>query len=131
MIVLSNSTAQTLSPGQSMTFDEFLLHTGCGECWRKNTGSVKLRSNGVYEIHFSANVDGATAEGPVELALSLGDAAMPETTMISSVTGVNNVATATAIKNCCGDYDRVSVKNTGTTTVTISANPVLYIKRVS
>lgn len=131
MIVLSNETAQTLLPGQSMTFNDVLLHTGCGECWRKNTGAVKLRANGAYEVHFSANIDGATADGPAQLALTLGDAVMPETTMQSSATGVNNVATATAIKNCCGDYDRVSVRNTGTTTVTVSANPVLYIKRVS
>lgn len=132
MIVLTNTASQTLAPGASMTFDESILHTGCGECWRKTTGAVKLRANGIYEVHFSANVDGATADAPVQLTLSLGEnALMLETTMQSSASGFNNIATATAVKNCCGDYDRISVKNTGTTTVTVAANPVLYIKRVS
>lgn len=131
MIVLSNTAAQTLAPGQSMTFDEDVLHTGCGECWRKNTGVVKLRANGVYELNFSGNISGATASGPAQLGLAIGEARLPETTMQSSSTGFNNVATATAVKNCCGDYDQITVKNTGTTTITVGPNAVLYIKRVS
>lgn len=134
MIVLSNTIAQTIEPGQSITFDDVVLHSGCGECHRSNTGSVKLRANGVYEAHFSANIGGATAATPVQLALAIGGEPLLETTMISvpaAVNDLNNVATATAIKNCCGDYDRVSVTNTGTDPVVVGANPVLFIKRVS
>lgn len=37
MISLSNTTAQTLTPGQSITFNTVVLHTGCAECHRANT----------------------------------------------------------------------------------------------
>ena len=38
MIILSNSVAQTLAPGQSATFDTIILKTGKAECFRRNTG---------------------------------------------------------------------------------------------
>lgn len=131
MIVLSNSASQTLAPGATITFDDVLLHTGCGECHRQNTGSVKLRANGIYEVNFSANISGATASGPAQLVITIGESPLLETTMQSSVTGFNNVSTSTAVKNCCGDYDRVAVKNSGTTTITVGPNSVFFIKRVS
>lgn len=134
MIVLTNTIAQTIAPGASLTFDEVILHSGCGECHRKGTGSVKLRCNGVYELHFHANVGGETAATAVQLALAIGGEPLPETTMISvpvAVDDLNNVGTSTLLKNCCGDYDRVTVVNTGTVPVVIGANPVLYVKRVS
>lgn len=129
MIVVSNTTAQTVEPGDTLVFNEVIMRRGNCECHRKGSGSVKLRSNGVYEIHFSANIDGATADAPAQLALNLGESPLLETTMTSSATGVNNVATTTALFNCCGDYDRVSVKNIGTVPVTISPNPSLVIHR--
>lgn len=133
MIVLSNSVAQTINPGESATFDTVILHTGCSECHRNGTGSVKLRSNGLYELHFSGNV-GATAAGvQSNLALALGGDVLPETTMtvtITADTDVFNVSTTTATNNCCCDYDRITVVNTGTTPVVLAANPNLYIKRI-
>lgn len=128
MIELTNTAAQTLAPGQALIFDEVLLHRGCSECHRRNTASVKLRSNGVYTVSFSGNIDGATADAPVQLAFSLGDGAiLPETTMISAATGVNNVAKTAPVTNCCGDYDRISVVNNGTVPVTVSPNSSFYI----
>lgn len=133
MIVLSNTTAQTLAPGQAITFDDVVLHSGCGECHRRNTGSVKLRANGVYDVSFSGNI-GAEAPGPAQLAIQLGWATLPETTMISQTAAagdLNNVATSTGVKNCCGDYDRITVVNTGTTPLVVGANSSLFIKRLS
>lgn len=130
MIELSNTTAQTLAPGQTLTFDEVIIHKGCCECHRRGTGSVKLRSNGVYRASFSGNIDGATADAPVQLALSLGGSPLLETTMISAASGVNNVATSTLIQNCCGDYDRVTVTNTGTIPVVVSPNANLSIYKI-
>lgn len=133
MIVLSNTTAQTLAPGQSITFDDVILHSGSGECHRRNTGAVKLRANGVYDVNFSGNI-GAVAPGPAQLSIQLGGVTLPETTMISTTAAagdLNNVATATGVKNCCGDYDRVTVVNTGTAPITVGANSCLFIKRCS
>lgn len=49
----------------------------------------------------------------------------------SAASSLNNVSTSTIVKNCCGDYDRITVVNTGTTDINIGANPVLTIKRLS
>lgn len=135
MIELSNTTAQTLAAGATATFNTVLLKTGCGECHRKNTGSVKLcAKGGIYQVYFSGNISGATADTAVQLSIALGGDILPETTMIatlSAANALNNVATTTTIKNCCCDYDRVTVTNTGTEEVTIGANPVLFIKRIA
>lgn len=133
MIVLSNSTEQTLTPGQSITFDLVKLHTGCGECHRAGTSSVKLRCNGVYDVSFAGNI-GGTVVGPIQLVIELGGDPLTETTMISTPSAVgdlNNVASGTYVKNCCGDYDRITVTNNGTSDVVVGANSVLKIGRRS
>ncbi len=134
MTVLSNTTEQTLQPGQSIVFDDVIFKSGCGECHRKNTSSVKLRANGIYALHFSGNIGGETAATPVQLSLTLGGSTLPETTMISTpaaTTDRNNVATATRVRNCCGDYDRVSVTNTGTVPVIVAPNTSFIAERTS
>lgn len=134
MIVLSNTTEQTLTPGQSISFNTIITKSGDGECFRRDTTSVRLRRMGRYEIHFSANVSGIVAATPVQLTIQTSGVNLPETTMISvpaAVGDLNNVATATAVANCCGDFDRVTVTNTGTSTISIGANPNLFVKRIS
>lgn len=134
MIELSNTTAQTLTPGQSLTFDVVLLKSGCAEAHRANSGIVTLRANGgTYEVHFAGNVSG-TAAGLIQLSLELDGEPLAETTMISTVTTAadsNNVATATLIKTGCGCCGRVNVVNTGTTDVVVSPNTALFVKRVA
>lgn len=107
MIELSNTTAQTIAVGASVTFNTILLKTGCGECHRKNTGSVKLcAKGGIYQVYFAGNISGATAGTPVQLNISLGGEVLPETTMIATpavANDLNNVATTTTIKNYCCD----------------------------
>lgn len=134
MIELSNTIEQTLQPGQSLVFDEVILKAGCCECHRNNTGSVKLRNNGVYALSFSGNIGGETAATPVQLSLSLSGSTLPETTMISipaATTDRNNVSTSTRLRNCCGDYDRVSVVNTGTVPVIVAPNSAFIVERRS
>lgn len=134
MIVLSNTTAQTLEAGQSITFDKVVLHTGCGEGHRANTGSVKMRQNGIYEVTFNGNIAGPTAGSAVSLAMELSGEILPETTMTNtpSLSGaIGNVSATTAIKNCCGDYDRVTVTNIGTEALTVLANAMLFVKRIA
>lgn len=134
MIVLTNTSAQTIEPGQTLTFNEVILHTGCAECHRPNSGAVRLRANGIFEIHFSANVSGAVASTPLSLNVAIGGEPMLETTMISTPAAadtLNNVSTETAVRNSCGDYDRITVMNTGTTAITIGVNPALFIKRIA
>ncbi len=135
MIILSNTTEQTIQAGQSITFNNKILHTGCAECHRANTGSVKMRANnGIYVVSFSGNIGGATAATAVQLSIQIGGETLPETTMISvpaAANDLNNVATATVLRNCCGDYDRLTVVNTGTEPVIVGANSAFTVRRVA
>ena len=130
MIVLSNSTEQTLLAGQSVTFDLTKLKCGSAECHRQGTASVKLRCSGVYHVAFGGNIGGTVAGTPVQLAIELGGDPLLETTMISipgAVGDLNSVYRATYVKNCCCDYDRITVTNTGTSDVVVGANAELTI----
>lgn len=133
MIVLSNSQQQTLPPGQALTFDLVKLHSGCGECHREGSSAVKMKCSGIYELAFHANI-GGTVAGPLQLALQVGGETLLETTMISTTGAVgdlNNVGAETRVRNCCGDYDRVTVVNTGTSDVVVDANAALVVGRRS
>ena len=133
MIEVSNSTEQTVQPNQSAVFDTNILKTGCDTSHRLSSGVVTLRAKcAVYEVHFSANISSTTA-GTAQLAISLDGEPLPETTMINSVGTAGdpeNASTSTLVRTdgcCCG---RISVTNTGTNPVVISANPSLFVKRV-
>ena len=134
MIELSNATAQTVSPGQSLTFDTVVLKTGCAEAHRTNSGIITLKADcAVYEIHFAANIAGTTA-GPLQLAILLDGEPLAETAMINTATVAadpDNVATATLVKTGCGCCGRIAIANTGTSDVIVSANPALFVKRVA
>lgn len=136
MVELTNSVAQTVLPGQAVTFNTTKLHTGCGECCRNLNfnNSVRLRANGVYEVQFSGNIASSTAATPVQLAIALDGTALPETVMVSTASAANafnSVSTGTFIRNFCGDTDRVTVVNSGTVPVLLSANMNLRVKRLS
>ncbi len=134
MISLSNTTEQTLTPGQSITFDRVNLHTGCGECHRANTNSVKLKSGGVYDVDFNGNIGSPTAATQVQLQLTLGNDPVYGTIMTNTpvaVTDRNNVGTSQYIGNCCCDFDRIRVTNTGTEPVIVAAGSTLKIGRRS
>lgn len=133
MIKLTNTTEQTVAAGAALTFNSVLANTNCSTCHRKGTGSVKLNRSGAYMVSFHANVTGATAATPVQLALALGGDVMPETTMIFTPETANTVGQMSIclpVFNSCCDYDRVTVVNTGTTDIVISANPMLAISKM-
>lgn len=134
MISLRNSAAQTLAAGQTLTFDTVVFHSGRGECYRKGTGSVKMCSNGVYEVNFNANIASTTAGDVVQLSIETGGEVVNGSTMISSPTAAdayNEVSIDIPIANCCCDYDRITIVNTGTTNVTVAANAQLFVKRIA
>lgn len=134
MIQLATTSATVVSAGQAITFDSTPLKTGCAECTRANTGSVKLRSNGIYVVTFSGNIGATTATTAAQLSIQLGGVTISDSTMISMTTAagdLNNVSVAIPIKNCCGDYDRVTVVNTGTADINVGAGATLFVRRVS
>lgn len=133
MIILTNTASQVLAPGQSLTFNTKVLHTGCAECFRDNSGTVTLRmSKAIYEINFSADI-GATAAGTAQLSIYLNNSPMVETTMISTTNAagdLNNVAKNTAVQTYCCGPENITVVNTGETSINVS-DPSLFIKRVA
>lgn len=131
MIELRNSVAQIIQPGAAVTFDTVIFQSGCSEYHRQGTSAVRLRCNGTYKLEFSGNIASATAATPVQLAIALGGSALPETVMVSTSSAANafqNVGTGTYVRNCDG-FNQVTVVNTGTTPVTLSANFNLRIGR--
>lgn len=135
MIELSNSNAQVLAGGQSAAFNIVLLHTGCGECYRQNTGAVNLaQKNAIYEVSFNCNI-GATAEGDGEIGLTLDGSPLMETVaMVVTATAGDtvNVSGSTFIKTCCCNVaNTLLLTNTGTTDINLAAYPRLSVKRVA
>lgn len=129
MIVLSNTTAQTIQSGAAATFDVVKIHTGCGEFHRAGSGSVRLRA-GLYAFEFTGNVGGAAGTQP-NLAIAVDGDPLPETTMAETValaTDVHNVHASTKFCNRFGG-STVTVVNTGSTPVELAANPALVVKR--
>lgn len=127
MILLTNTVEQTVAPGAAVTFDTVIFQSGNGECHRRGSGGVSMRFNGIYEVHFSANVSGTP---PVELTVEAGGEPLNETVMVSNVAGEQNVSTMTAIRNCCEGYERITVVNTGDADAVV-ANPKLFVRRVA
>lgn len=140
MIELTNSVAQTVPAGGTVTFDRVVLKTGCAECTTLNTqnlqptNSVKLRNNGIYEVQFMGNIASPTAATPVQLAVAVGGTARPDSVMVATSSAANafqNVSTSIPVRNFCCDLDRITVVNTGTTPVLLSANMNLFVKRIA
>lgn len=128
MIVLSNAAAQTIQPGEDAVFNVAVQRSGCDVLWQ-GTGPLHLRC-GLYEIQFTGNVGGDAATQP-SLAIAVDGAMLPETTMTVTTTAstdVFNVHASTLRRNCLAGVS-VSVRNTGTTPVTLAANPALVVER--
>ena len=146
MIVLSNSAAEVIPAGGTVTFNLTVLHTGCdangcsgSEYHRQNSGAVRLRGKSrccpsIFDVFFKANVTSATAGTEVQLVLAVDGTPLAETTMLETIDTANsfeNMATRTALKVCSGEDVTLSVTNPGTTPVTIDANSVLYVRRIA
>lgn len=146
MIVLSNSTAQVIPAGGTVTFDMTPLHTGCNsegyggaEYHKQGTGLVRLRAStkcrpSVFEINFSGNVSNPAAGTQLNLAINLDGATLPETNMLETVLVAGlfeNVSTATAVKVCSDNGGSVTVVNNGTDPVILAPGSSLYIKRIA
>lgn len=135
MIELTNSTDQTLAPGQSATFDTVILHTGCAECHRNNSGSIGLtQNNAIYEVSFNCNI-GATATGDGTIGITLDGSPLTETNSIvvtAAAGDLQNVSASTFVKTCCcGNGDNILLTNNGITSINLGQYPRLSVKRIA
>lgn len=135
MIELSNSTAQTIPVGGTVTFDKVLLHSGCRECHNPMVpNSVKLRGKGIYDIEFHGNITSVAAGNVLQLAVAVAESPLPQTAMNATPAAAGtlvNVSAGTYLRNCCCDLDRVSVRNTGTTPVVLAPNSSFRIAHLN
>lgn len=136
MIELSNTNAQVLAAGQSVIFDTVLLHTGCGECHRPNSGAVNLaQKKAIYEISFNANIGATTAGDDAQLAITLDGSPLPETTakVVTTTAGdLQNISASTFVQTCCCNAaNTILLTNTGTTTINFDVSGRLSIKRIA
>lgn len=128
MIELSNTTAQTIPVGGSVTFDKVLLKSCCNDvCYNAMVPtSVKLRGKWIYRLEFHGNITSTAAGDTVQLAMAIGaDAPLVQTAMNATPAAAGtlvNVSAGTSIRNCCCDLDRVRIINTGTTPVVLAPN---------
>lgn len=134
MLILTNDTSLTLGPNQSVTFNLEILHTGCAECHRINSGAVSLRMlQAIYKVFFKANIGSTTAATPAQLTMFLNGSPMEETRMVSTtaaVGDVNTVACETGVRTCCCGPETLTIVNDGETTIVVE-QPLLNIKRVA
>lgn len=135
MVELSNLTAQTIQPGQAVTFDKVILKSGSCECWNPQLPkTVKLKARGIYKFGFSGNVASPTAGAAMQLAIAVGGQPLVETAMNSTPSTanvLNSISTETRFRNCCADLDRISVINTGAVPVVLAPNSAFIIERKS
>lgn len=133
MIILTNDGSPILAPGQSLTFNIEILHTGNAECHRIGSGAVTMRMlRAIYNVFFKANI-GATAPGQANLTMFLNGSPMVETTMLSTTAAagdLNNVACETGIRTCCCGPETLTIVNNGETTITVE-DPLLKIRRTA
>lgn len=133
MIELTNTTELTLAPGANAVFNAVLLKCGCDTCTTNGTGSIKLRRNGVYEVRFTGNIGTTGATGTAQLSVALSGFAYPPSLIVSETTTageLNSVERTFYLKNCCGDFDRLTVVNSGTETITIGVNAIFSAREV-
>lgn len=134
MLVLTNTAAQTIEVGQTVTFNNVIFNSKCNknEFFRLGTGSIQVVP-GTYEVSFGANVSGATADTPVQLNIEYNGSPLPETTMISTPSAadaLNSVYRGTILQvPCVIGSGTFTVTNTGTTAITIGADPAFTIVR--
>lgn len=133
MIVLCNTTAQTLKPGESLIFDNTVIQSGSAEHHADNSASVLMLKPGMYEIHFTGNVAGIEDDSTTKVAVRVGPNTLSETTMMKTVClkeQYSNVAAATIVR--CGTKGTdIGVTNIGAVPIVIAPHSSIFIKRVA
>ena len=133
MIVLCNTTAQTLKPGESLIFDSTVIQSGCAEHHSDHSSSVIILKPGMYEIHFTGNVAGIEDESTLRLGIRVGSNTLSETTMMKTVCHkehYSNVAAATIVR-CETKGKAIGVTNIGAVPIVIAPHSSIFVKRVA
>lgn len=125
-----NSVNQTVAVNSNVLFDTTVVSPCPVITHRKGSGIFNIKGGHKFIVAFSANLAGATAETELDLAIAVNGEAIPYTTVASTpaVANLFNAVTIiTEIETPCNCCTQISIKNIGTTAVTVaSANLVLF-----
>lgn len=128
MIYVSTAAAQTLTTGQSLTFTLNWHTKGCRTCFRNNGSSITTAPNGVYLVHFNANITGTVAAGLLALSIQADGATVATMNSVPTVAGdLNAVSSFVPILNNCGMGSTITVTNTGTNPIDVPAGATLFV----
>lgn len=133
MIVLCNTTAQTLKPGESLIFDNTVIRSGCAEYHPDHSSSVLILKPGIYEIHFTGNIAVTEDDSTARVAVRVGPNALSETTMMKTACPkehYSNVAAATIVR-CETKGKDIGVANIGAAPIVIAPHSSIFVKRVA
>ena len=124
-----NSVNQTVAVNGNVLFDTTVVEPCQVVTHRKGSGIFNIKGGHKFIVAFSANLAGATAETELDLAIAVNGEAIPYTTVASTPAVVdlfNSVSVVTEIATPCNCCTQISIKNIGTTPVTVaSANLAL------
>lgn len=138
MIELTNSVTQTIEPNATATFDTVVSQSGCDVCHRCGSGQVQLEGHGTrcnpakYQVILSGNIGGAAAT-QANIAIAVNGETLSETIRTATITAATDVfpfAAQTNVRECGSCCDTVTVKNVGTTPITLS-NASFSVRRTS
>lgn len=125
-----NSTNQTIAVNGNVLFDTTVVNPCPVVTHRKGSGIFNIKGGHRFIVVFSANLAGATAETELDLAIAINGEPLPYTTVASTPAAANlfdNVSVVAEIETPCGCCTQISIKNIGTTSVTVAtANLVLF-----
>lgn len=128
MIELTNDVVQTIEPGASATFSDVVFQSGCDVCHRCGSGLVQLEGHGTrcnpakYRVIVSGNIGGG-AGTQANVAIAVNGETLTETIRTATITAATDVfpfSAQTNVRECGSCCDTVSVKNVGTTPITLS-----------
>lgn len=125
-----NSTNQTVAVNGNVLFDTTVVEPCPVVTHRRGSGIFNIKGGHKFIVVFTANLAGATADTELDLAIAINGEALPYTTVASTPSVANlfdNVAVVTEIVTPCNCCTQISIRNIGTTPVTVAtANLVLF-----
>lgn len=130
MLAVTNAAEQIVEAGATVVFNQVTLKACCSESFQSLQNAIRLNRNAIYIVDFEANITGATAATAVELSIAVNGTPIPAsrvTTVPAAAGDLSSVSRRIPIYNACNETLSISVTNTGTTPVTIAANPILFV----
>lgn len=128
MIELTNTVVQTIQPNATATFDTTVFKSGCDVCHRCGSGLVQLEGRGTcnnpakYRVAISGNIGGG-AGTQANVAIAVNGETLTETIRTATITAATDVfsfSAQTNVRECGSCCDTISIKNVGTTPITLS-----------